>query len=167
MPEEETKSLKLNEKLDVIIDKLTKEEEKKFKLPVMMRLFGKFKMRKGFCIVFFVRTNGQIEIKMVGIEHDTVKINDCIYAANADYIMRYKRFSVMIIPEWTMIPFSPADNFTKASIEGELTAAQALVIAKMKTDAIKPKFNLNIGGILIAAVVIGVGYFALKYFHLI
>lgn len=172
MPEEitdkeETKGLKLGEKLDVIIDALTKKEEKKFRLPIFMQLFGKAQMKKGFCVVIFVRTNGQIEIKMVRVENNTIKIGDVIYAASADYIMRWKRFSVMIVPEWTMVPFSPAENFKSASTEGTLTAAEVLVASRMKTDAIKPKLNFDIKWLLIAAVVIGGGYFLLKYFKLI
>jgi len=163
---EETKEQSLKEKLDVIINKLSKDEEehkKKFNLPFMMRLFGNGQVKKGFAVVFFVRTNGKVEIKMVKIDNDTVKIGEAIYAASANYVLRWKKFPFLIIPEWTMLPFSPEDSFKKAYDEGTLTAPQVVIASRMKSDQIKPKMNFNISTIVIIVAAIGGIYFLLKW----
>lgn len=169
----EEKSLSLNEKLDLVLEKLTEEEEvnkKKFRLPWMMRLFGRIQIKKGYVVVFFIRTNGALSIKMVKIDGDTVKLGDYFYDARANSILRYKKFPVLILFEWNMLPLKPLnleENFEQASDDGTLTAAEGLILTRMKSDAIKPKMNINMGVILIIGACLVGGYFLLKYMKLI
>ena len=66
-----------------------------------------------------------------------------------------------------MLPFSPKENKDNAEREGTLTAAEKLILTRMKQEAIKPKMNINFGMILVVLAIIVGGYFALDYFKII
>lgn len=170
----------LNEKLDKLLQLQEETKEKKqFKLPILIRWFGKGKIkRKQNCIVLVIRTNGQVEIKLLPIEDDTVRIGDSFHDARAGNVLRYKRLPMLIIPEWNISPISPTtdeeikawspkEDYEKASKEGKLTAAMKLILTKMKLEAIKPKMQFNFKIILALAAVAVVGYFAMSYMGVI
>lgn len=161
MQEEET----IKEKLDKLLDTLKEKEEKKFKLPLGIRM-QKGLIKKNFCIVLFVRTNGCVEIRMVKIEEDTIRIGDVFYDARACNILRYRKYPLLIIPEWNMIPFTPSRNLQEAVRDGTLTAPEGLILTKMKLEAVKPKAQFNAKMVFIIIGLLIVGYFVLDYFQL-
>ena len=114
---------------------------------------GKTK-RNNYAVVQTVRTNGSVRFKMMKIEDDTIKIGENFYSASADNVLKYKRYPLLIIPEWNIQPFSPANNFKQAAKDGTLVAAEKLILTKMKQEAIKNKFSMNWKIIL---VVLGLG----------
>ena len=154
---------KLTEKLDRLLNKIEEgKDSKDFKLPLGVKL-GKGKtIRKNYCVVFFIRTNGSMDIKLLPIKENTITYNEQIYSATSEFIMKYKKYPVLIIPEWTSIPFSPADNYTEAERKKTLTAGQKYIMTKMKMDAIKPGMNFNIKTIIIIVAILGIGYYALS-----
>lgn len=151
----------IKQRLDRIAEKITeieetKGKEKKFKMPYKIRLFGRFRVKQNYAIVLLIRTNGSAKITMVKIADDTIRIKDKVYDASADYIMRYKRYPLIIITEWNIEPFSPKDNYQKAVDKGTLTSAEKVILNTMRNDAIKPKWSGNWGAILIViAVLVG------------
>jgi len=147
--------LTTGEKLDKIIEELEKVgTNKKFKLPLGVRM-GKGKTRKkNFAVVQTVKTNGSVRFKMMKIEDDTIKIGENFYSASADNILKYKKYPMIIIPEWNIQPFSPTNNFKQAAKEGTLVAAEKLILTKMKQEAIKNKLSMNWKIVLI---VLGLG----------
>jgi len=161
------KELTINEKLDSLIKGMGKEKEKKFKMPLRVRLFkGKFR-RENNIIVCFIRNNGAVVFKIMKIEDETILFNEKIYDASARNILRYKRKPIVIIKEWDMKPFSPEEEFDKAEKEGTLTAAQKLILTKMKLEAIKPKLQLN-WKIVLVILAIGAGLlYLLDYLKII
>jgi len=160
----EEKSLK--EKVDELYEEKEKGRKKKFKVPLSIKL-QKGKFKKGYAAVCLIKTNGAVEVKMVKIEDETIKIGENIYDASANNILRYKKYPLLIISEWNMKPFSPAENVEKASAEGTLTAAQKLILTKMKMEAVKPKMQLNFK-LIVGLLVLGAAIlFALDYFKLI
>lgn len=165
----------LSEKIDKIMENLEENQEKKqFKLPLGIRIFGKGKIKKkNNCIVLIVRTNGQVEIKMLPIEENTVRIGETFHDARAGNVLRYKKLPMLIVPEWNMSPVSPSEgmiawdpneDYEKASNKGTLTSAQKLILTKMKLEAIKPKMQFNFKIILILLALAAAVYFGLNYF---
>lgn len=151
MAEEKT----LAEKIDEIREAVqTTERKKKFRLPLGIRMQKGKPKRKNFVVVQTIKTNGSVSFKMMKIEDDTVKIGDNFYDASSQHILRYKRYPLIIVPEWSMKPFSPKESFEEAAKEGTLTAAEKLILTKMKLEAVKPKMQLNWKIILI---ILGVG----------
>jgi len=166
--EEDTTELGINEKLNKLIEYMEKEkDEKKFKLPLKYRLQKMLFTRKQYVLLMLIRNNGSVIFKKVKPEDNTVKIKDTIYDASANYVLRYKRYPLIIQPEWNMKPFSIADDFKKATDEGTLTSTEKVIIAKMEKDQIKPKWGGSIKTLLIIGAIIIGALYALNYFGIL
>lgn len=166
----------LKEKIDMLIESKEAVDAEKFKLPLSIRLFGKGKVKKNHAIFILIRTNGQVVFKMLPIEDDTIKFGGIYYDANAGYVLKYKKWPLIIQPEWNIKPinsdeeeleaepFSPEENFKKAIEEGALSSAEKVIINKIYADALKNKMSINGTTIaIIIAVIIG-GLWAANYF---
>jgi hypothetical protein len=158
----------INEKLE----RLEKNESgKKFSMPWKVFFSRRKLLRKEYCIVLYIRTNGNTSIEILPIEDDTVKFNDKIYAACSRYTLRYKRYPLLIIKEFDTIPVHPDDDivnldeeFKKAELLGTLATPGKLIYTRMSMEQIKPKIKLNAKVILIVIVLAVVGYGVFKYF---
>jgi hypothetical protein len=157
---EEKKDKTVSEKLDEVMKalELTKEgkKEKKFKLPFGIRS-SKGKFKKDYIIVLFLKTNGSCDFKMYQIEDNTIKIGEVYYEATSKHIMRYKRFPLMILPEWNISPitkeiepFNPEKNLEEAVDAGKLSSAEKFILHAIKMDLVKTKMKINLTVILIA-----------------
>lgn len=165
----EEKDLSMSEKLDLLIESQVEEKkkkDKKFRMPLGVAL-GSWRMnRQPYAIIFYLRTNGQIDIQMKKIEDDTVKFGEYIYEASSNSIWRYKRKPVIILKEWDMKPLTAKEEFQQAVSDGTLTAGEKLIITKMQLDAIKKGVQVNwltIGVLIIVAVggLIAANYYGL------
>ena len=174
---------KLNKLLEEV-EKTGKNKEKKFKFPFFTTLGAKGKIKKGYVIVQKIMTNGSVKFKMVRIDDNTVNLDGLYYDAGANHILKYKKYPMIIIPEWNIEPiskdrikveeepeepnpFSPAEDYREAERKGTLSAPQRTIIAKMKADLIKKKSSINFKAIIIIIILLGVGYYALNYFKVI
>lgn len=164
MDEEKTIKEELREIKQAIKEQ---KKKKKFRMPLSVRMQkGKFK-KKDYAIVCFIQTNGAVTFKVMKIEDNTIKIREKFYSATAKDVLRYKGKPLLIITQWNMEPFSPEKDFEKAKEEGTLTAAQGLILTKMKMEAIKGKLQLNWKIILIiGALLIGL-FWLLDYLKVI
>jgi len=171
--------LSISEKLDKLREKLDEQEEKKFKLPWSIKFSGG-KLKKNFVVVEIIRANGGVEFKMVKIEDNTIKLDDIYYDASADYILRYGKYPMIILPEWNikpigesneqkyeLKPFSSRENLNEAVDKGTLTSAEKFILTKMKMDAIQPKSHISMKAVIIMLLVLAGGFVALKYFGVI
>ena len=172
---------KVGEKLNKILEKLEESKsEKKFKLPLNIRL-QKRKIRKNFAVVQIIQTNGGVQFKMMPIVDNTIKLGEVYYEASADYMLRYKNYPFLILPEWNLKPiktegdeeeskikpFSSKENLQEAIKNGSLSSAEKFILNRIKMDTIKPKFQGNIGLILIILLGIGGFLWALSYLKFI
>jgi len=168
----------ISEKLDLLVEKFDKMQEKKqFKLPFGIRS-AKGKFRRNYAVVELLRLNGAVEFKMIPIEDNTIKIGGIYYDASAEYIMRYKKYPLIILPEWNIKPlgkdeaeeiepFSPKENFKKAEKEGMLSAPEKFILHAIKMDTVKPKGNINVKVILLIGALLVGGYVLLSYLKVI
>lgn len=174
MEEEKT----FREDIEEIKELLKTKSEKKFRLPLRIKLLTQ-RLRKNYVIVMIIKTNGAVKIKMLKIEDDTIKIGDNFYDASASSILRYGKYPLLLVPEWNMKPISPETNkigiepwtpkedFEKAEKNGTLTAAQKLILTKMKMEAFKPTTKISGKMIVIGLVVLVIGYFLLDYLKIL
>jgi len=158
----------IKEQLDAIVSKLDEQQtKKKFKLPLGIRMSkGKFR-RQNAIIVMIVRMNGSVAFKVSNIEDNVVKIGDAIYDASADYVLRYKQFPMIILPEWNIKPFSPRENLETAVKEGSLTSTEKFILARIKMDTVKAKMQLNWKVVLIILAIGAAILYGLDYMQLI
>lgn len=159
----------LAEKIDEIRLAVTEksEKKKKFKMPLGVRFLQGKTRRKNFVIVQTIKTNGAVNFNVMKIEDDTVKVGENIHDASSQHVLRYKKLPLIIIPEWNIKPVSPnetpiaqpfssKENFEQASSEGTLTAAEKLILTKMKLEAVKGKMQLN-WKIILVVLALGAG----------
>jgi len=154
--------LTIKGKLDRIIEREEeKKVKKKFSLPFMIRMMkGKIKKRN-YAVVMLVKMNGSVDIKFVPIEDNTIRIADTYHEATADYVLRYKRYPMIILPEWNLKPFSPRENVKEAIEEGSLSSAEKFIINKIEMERVK-KTKINPKAIGVIILVIIIGYFVLS-----
>jgi len=158
----------LKEKIDMLVAEKEDEKKAQFKLPLSVRIFGKAKVKQNNAIFVLIRTNGTVVIKMLPIEDDTIKFGGVYYDANAGYVLKYKKWPMIVQPEWNMKPinsdevesegkpFSSEENFKAAIEEGTLSSAEKVIINKIYADAVKSKMQLNGTTIaIIIAVIVG------------
>lgn len=145
-----------------------KSKKPKFKLPFGIRM-NKGKLKKNFILVLYINSNLQTKFEYHQVKDDTVMINDVIYDARGGNILRYKNIPLLIINESNTqpFPFSPEEDYKTAEEQGNLTSPQRLILTKMKMEALKPSNPLNVKTIILVAIMLGVGYFALDYFSIL
>lgn len=165
MEEEKEESIKelLKKNNKVLMDLLEKSEPQKFKLPWKARL-SKGNIRKDFITVMIIYENGNIEYLKAPIKNGTIDIDGIPRLSTADYTLYYKGKPMIILPAWTLKPFSPVENYEDTVKEDMTVAGRRLLIERMKLDAIKPKgvgFGA-IGWVILLLVLAGAGYYLFK-----
>lgn len=134
----------LSEKIAKAVVEAMKEEkanEKKFNLPLGIKIGSKGRIKKNYILVFLIRTNGQLLIKFLPIENDMIYLNgnDTYHIATTDYIGYYKNFPAIILPEWSLRPLQREKMMEETTANGELALPQKVIINAMKLAQVKPK----------------------------
>lgn len=111
--DEEPEKKGLHERLDEIEDfmkfgvKGKRKKMKPFRLPFLVRFQQKKIIKKNKILIFFLKTNKQLDIKIAKIENGMLFLNGNYHAIAPDNIYLYKKFPCIILPEWSLDPFSP------------------------------------------------------------
>lgn len=173
---DEDKTLK--EKIDFLMDKYKEpaKKERKFKIPWGIRL-SKGKLKKNYILVLLIYSNGNTVFKFEKIEDGTVSINGIYYNCDADYILKYKKWPLIILPEWNISPIKNEEgkdvnvirpwNPKETLDYANMPIAEKVILNKIKLEMVKPKMKINIGVILIVLALLAGGYWALTYFKII
>ena len=166
MTEESQESIK--DKLDKLIlaqeAVMEKNREKKWSMPWGKKP-SKAQVKKGWTTVQIIRNNGSIDFTKVPIEDGTIQIDGIPRISTIDYHLSHKGKPFVIIPEWSLKPFSPVENYEQTEKDRLTTTGTRLILAKMEKEAIKPKsaggFGM-VGYIVLGVIVIGVIYYLVK-----
>jgi len=157
MAEEETGG-RLTDKLDKIVELLQKDitkKEKKFKLP-----FGVSdkKIKKNWIIVILLRTNKNLDIRFLPIENDMIRLkdNETYHLATTDFVLRYKKYPVIILPEWSLKPIAPDELMEQTIQNKEYALPQKVIINAVKMAQLKDQ-KKGLGGGIIWIIVAIVG----------
>ena len=160
----------ISEKLDKLIEGIENNKmKKKFSLPMGIKMQKGKTKRKNYCLVLIIRTNGSTIFKMVEIVDNTIKVGETYHEASAKYILRYKRYPLIILPEWNISPlsepepFSPEKDVKKAIEDGKLSSAEKFILHAIKMDLVKAKPKMNMVTIIIIIAAIGGVLFILNY----
>jgi len=139
-------------------------EEKKMKEVrwPWMRKVGKKKLKEGWTTLIYINENKEVELMKAPISEGTLKIKDKPYSAMADYILSYKGKPCMIIPSWSIEPFSPKKDLADAERFKTINTGYRLIANQMKLDAVKPKKPIPWGIVIGGLAVIGVIYYLIS-----
>jgi len=156
----------LDDKLDKIASMLSeKEKPKGLKLPFKGRVKGS-KAKKGYVGVIRINENGVINATKELIEEQTLMVEGVPRLANPDYILNWKigtkTYPIVILPSWSVKPFSPSEDFKRSLSDGSNTAGYRLLLNRMKLSVVDDKKKgLGKLGWIFGAVVIGIIAYAL------
>jgi len=163
--EEQTETI--SQKLDRIArqneEMIANKKQKGWRLPFGKKP-SKSQVRKGWTTVQIIRNNGSIDFIKAPIEDGTVNVDGIPRISTIDYKLSHKGTPFIIIPEWSLKPFSPVENYEQTEKEKLTTTGTRLILAKMEKEAIKPKsvgFG-SMGWIILVIVGLAVGYYFLK-----
>jgi len=137
---EETNELSLKEKVDLLYNKKSNVEKKRFTLPRRGKI-SKSKIKKGYTTVMRVDDNGNIDFEKQRIQDSTYRLTTKDYhVTEKKDILSYKGKPFIIQPTKKLNPYNPLDG------ENE-TYGQPYIMARMLGDTIKVK-TANAKGII-------------------
>jgi len=124
--------------VDVLTGK--NKTKKEFKIGKRITAGWKSKLKKNYVLVFRVRTNGEMVIHFAPVNNEMVFIQDAgtYHVANTEFILRYKNFPAMILPEWSLKPLSLSEHFKGTVEKQEASLPQRVIINAMKMAQLKP-----------------------------
>ena len=139
------------------------KKEKKFRLPFGKKV-GTGQKKKNYITLMKINENGQVDYKKVQIVDQTFMEDDVPRLAAAGYVMYYKKNPMIILPSWSVEPFSPLENYKQSLINGTNTVGYSLLMAKMKKELISSKTPMGgwVKWIIILALV-GIGIYAIFF----
>jgi hypothetical protein len=155
------------DKLEESLNDKEKFKEKKFKFPFGKKV-GRGQKKKNFVTVLVINENGNYNFKKYQIIDQTF-IHDLIpRLAGAGYVIFDKKGNPLIIlPNWSVNPFSPLEHYNKSLIDGSNTAGYKLLMAKMQKETVNSKkpvgkivpwiIGIGLAGIVIYAILTGGG----------
>lgn len=136
-------------------------KEKKFKYPFGKKV-GKSQKKRNFVTVVILYENGMVDFKKYQIEEQTIMHELIPRLATAGHVMHDSKGNpVLILPNWSVEPFSPLEHYEKTLVNGSNAKGYKLLMAKMqseKVDSKKPMASwikwaiglLLLGGIIFA-----------------
>lgn len=135
----------LQEDIAIIKETLIKEsnKEKKFKFPWGARV-GRSKKKKNYVTVLILQENGTYDFKKYQIEDQTIIHEAIPRLATAGYVMFDKKGNPLIIlPNWSVEPFSPLEHYQKSLLNGSNSNGYKILMAKMLKEQVsdKPKMG--------------------------
>ena len=110
-----------------------KKEVKEFRLPWKAKV-GKAKAKKNWVGILKINENGNINASKQQIIEQTIVIDDVPRLATANYVLRWKKYPVIIMPSWSTEPFSPVANKEKSLEDGSNIAGYRLLMNRMKLN---------------------------------
>lgn len=133
-----------------------KSKEKKF----MKIKMNQSQLKKGFINVILLKTNGGIDLKKIKIEDGAVYLNEnkTFHMSQAHHLWYYKKFPVMLLPEWTVEPINRSQWSEKTLKDGTNVDAEKFIIKKAEEFAagMKPPRTSPFGNPLVWLIIGGV-----------
>lgn len=155
----------LKEDIKYIRRKLEGEQKDKNKSTRPFRIPSKgkvntLKAKNNYVTLIKINENGMLDIKRVKIEEQTFMEEGIPRLASAGYVMYYKKTPVIILPSWSVEPFSPMEHYGNSLLNGSNSAGYKLLLNTMKLETVegsKKKMGGSVKWIIgiILAVIIG------------
>jgi len=133
-------------------------KEKKFRFPFGKKV-GRGQRKKNFVTVLLLSENGTYDFKKYKIEDQTILHDTIPRIASAGHVMFDKKGNPLIIlPSWSLEPFSPLAQYKQSLIDGSNTTGYKLLMAKMLKEQVGSKAKISgavkwIVGLIIAAII--------------
>lgn len=136
----------IEQELKELTDLLKNKEqvkEKKFRFPFGKKV-GRSQRRKNFVTVLVINENGNYDFKKYQVESQSFLHDKIPRIASAGYTMFDKKGNPLIIlPSWSVEPFSPLKDYKSSLTDGSNTTGYKLLMEKMQREQLssKPKMG--------------------------
>lgn len=140
-----------------------KIKEKRFRYPWGKKV-GKSQRKKNFVTVLIINENGSITWKKYQIIDQTITHDLIPRLATAGHVMHDSKGNpVIVLPNWSVEPFSPLENYEKSLVNGSNTTGYKILMARMQSEKVDVKKGMAgwvkwvigiiiVGGIIFALV---------------
>lgn len=139
-----------------------KIKEKKFKYPFGKKV-GKHQKKKNYITVVIIYENGTIDFKKYQIEDQTFLHDEIPRLASAGHVIHDKKGNpVLILPNWSVEPFSPLNHYKDTLINGSNINGYRLLMNRMEKEKTDTKKKIG-GGLkwIIGAAIAGIIIYAI------
>ena len=139
----------ITDRLDKIEKKMLDEEieaakkQKKFKLPFGTKV-SPAKAKKNFITLMKINENRSVEFKKIMISEQSFIENGIPRLGTADYVLMHKKNPMIVLPAWSVKPFSPTEQYEKSMTDGSNTKGYKILLEKSLLNTSKPKKDLGI-----------------------
>jgi len=142
-------------------EELKKVKEKKFRYPFGKKV-GKKQRRNNFVTTLVINENGTCDFRKYQINEQTV-LHDLIprLATSGHMLFDKKGNPLIILPNWSVEPFSPLEHYKETMIDGSNTKGYKILMSRMLSDKVDAKkqmgslikwiLGLGLGAIIIYA----------------
>ncbi len=142
-------------------EELKKVKEKKFRYPFGKKV-GKKQRRRNFVTTLVINENGTCDFRKYQINEQTV-LHDLIprLATSGHMLFDKKGNPLIILPNWSVEPFSPLEHYKETMIDGSNTKGYKILMSRMLSDKVDAKkqmgslikwiLGLGLGAIIIYA----------------
>ncbi len=143
---------------EIIEGEEKKGKNRKFNLPFSSKV-SLVKAKRNYVTLMRINENGQVAFKKVQITEQTILEEKIPRLATAGYVTYYKKNPMIILPSWSVKPFSPMDNYKETLEEGSNIKGYQILMNRMKLSTVETK--KQIGGVgkwiigIVLALVIG------------
>ena len=125
---------KLDQLIEIIKESETKKQEKKFRLPFTKKVNNR-QRRNNFITVMKIHENNAVDFSKVQIDDQTIMENGIPRLAASQYVMYWKKNPIIILPSWSVRPFSPAEQYEKSLVDGSNTKGYKLILNRLEMEA--------------------------------
>ena len=146
------------EKLKAKSEEQDQGKAKKFRLPFGKKV-SKSQRKKNYVTVLLINENSSIDFKKYQIEDQTITHDLIPRLATAGYVLNWKSNPFLILPNWSVEPFSPLEHYNKSLEKGSNTVGYRIILARMKSAVLSSATKMGgavkwIIGIVLAGIII-------------
>lgn len=116
-------------------EELQRVKKKEFKLPFGIRMKTKRAVKKGKFLCVYLRNNKRMEFRIVDVFGGLIKVDKYeLFAYESDAVYNYKKFPVIVIFEWRLLPVGGGIDEYLARILGGKEEQDKAKELNIKTD---------------------------------
>ena len=157
----------IKELRELIATNKLEQQQRTFRFPFGKKV-GRGQRKKNFVTILLLNENGTYDFKKYKIEDQTILHDTIPRIASAGHVLFDKKGNPLIIlPNWSLEPFSPLEHYQTSLINGGNVTGFKLLMAKMQKEQLTGKKQMGnavkwiIGaclvGIIIYAIITGGG----------
>ena len=137
-------------------------KEKKFRYPFGKKV-GKSQKKKNYVTIMAIKDNSNVEWKKYKILDQTVVHNAIVRLATAGHVLFDRGNPLIVLPEWSVEPFSPQQHFNQSLENGSNIKGYKILGSRMLSEKVEEKKKMAgwikwaigiiiVGGIIFALV---------------